>query len=304
MAGSENWDDFRFFLAVAQGGSLAAAGRRIGASQATVWRRIAALEARLGLRLFESRRGGYALSPAGARLLDPIQRVESELFAVRRALDQGAQAHVSGEIRLTAPEFLAAGLLSRRLQQLRRNYPELHIELITASPFALVSRQETDLAFRFERPSRGSFVPLRAFDVGFAVYASRGYLKQFGGPPALDRFEGHALIDFDMTASHIAPSRWLRQGGRGATIAFRSNSPHARMTAAKAGVGLAMLPCLIGDAESALQRIIEPEELGALQLWLLVDGRVQHHPRTSVTRDFLLESLAEAEDDLRGRFIP
>ena len=100
------WDDLRTLLAVARGGSLAAAARRLGVNHSTVFRRINALEARLGLRLFERLRSGYLPTAAGSELLESAERIETELLDVERRL-AGRDLRLTGAIRLTAPDDVA-----------------------------------------------------------------------------------------------------------------------------------------------------------------------------------------------------
>ena len=102
----ENWEHLRYFLALARHGSLAGAGRHLDKAQTTVWRHLAALEDDLGCRLFDRKRGGYRLSEAGQRLLRQAERVEAEVLIARQTLAGDAPA-VDGQLRLTAPEFLA-----------------------------------------------------------------------------------------------------------------------------------------------------------------------------------------------------
>ncbi|HUL07982.1 MAG TPA: LysR family transcriptional regulator [Candidatus Acidoferrum sp.] len=285
-----DWNDLRIFLAVAEVGSLAGAARRLRLSHATAWRRIGALERALQVALFERRAGGYVLTPAGLRFLEGISGVERTVDAACRQLTQAA-AVAEGEVRIAAPEFVGA-MLADGLGRLQQRHPRLVLELLTGSPAASLLARDVDIALRVERLPAGGLVPEATFSIPCGLYASPAYLRRFGAPPALDDLSGHRLVDFDRSIAHIAPRPWLRAGGRGAEVAFRSNSPHARMAAARAGLGLAMLPDPIVARRSGLRRVIGSDQVGGLDLMLFVNAGLRREPRITAARDHLVELLA------------
>ncbi|MDJ0946793.1 MAG: LysR family transcriptional regulator [Kiloniellales bacterium] len=294
-----NWDDLRFFAALASAGNLAAAARRLESSPATVWRRVTALEARLETRLFEQRRNPYAPSPAGRRLLETVERMEAELAAATADLG-GLSDEVGGEARVTAPEFLGAAVIAESLGRLAEAHPLLRVELVTASPTASLAQRETDLALRFERPQRGGFQAVAGFAVGFGIYAAPAYLDRRSRPASPFDLEGHAVIDFDESQGHAAPARWLSRSLRKARIVFRSNSLQARRAAGEAGLGLLLLPSITGDRTPGLERLWSGAELGRLELLLLVNESVGRAPRVRVLRDHLLATLEAESEALAG----
>jgi DNA-binding transcriptional LysR family regulator len=295
-----DWDDLRFFLAVATGGGLAAAARSLRVSPVTVWRHVAALEQALEVRLFEDRKSGYVLSATGERLLETARRIEGEVFRAHEAMSGAADA-LEGEVRVTAPELIANQLLPANLHRIRDRYPDLRIELITATPTAGLSRHETDIALRFDGTPHGDFVIERRVAVGFGIYAARPYLRRHRPPLAINRFDGHSLIAFDDTAGHVAPERWQYRGGKGAKISFRSNSLSARIAAALAGHGCVLLPCLLGDDQPGLRRIFAAKDVGTLDLFLFVNGRLRNSPRVAAVAGFIAELLDAGREALLGR---
>ena len=288
-----DWNDLRYFAALASAEGLAEAARRLGASQATVWRHVTALEADLKTRLFEERRSPYRLSAAGRRLLESVERMEGELGRATGALD-GLTEAVGGEVRLTAPEFLGEALIAGSLGALARAHPLLRVELVTASPTAALALRDTDLALRFDRPQRGGFLSRASFAVGFGLYAAPGYLASRSRPQSPFDLSGQDLVDFDESQGHVAPARWLRRGPRSARVVFRSNSLQARMTAARTGLGLVLLPSITGDRDPGLERLWSSRDLGRIELQLLENERVGRAPRVRILRDHLL-ALLQAE---------
>lgn len=284
-----DWDDLKVFLAVASAGSLAGGARRLGVSQATTWRRVRALEDALRVTLFERRPGGYTLTPVGANLLDAVDGVQRTIESARgRLADEPVE--VEGEVRIAAPEFVGL-MIADRLPAVAARHPRLIIELLTGSPAAGLLARDVDIALRVERKVGGGFTLEGVFPIPFALYASPAYIKRHGSPRAIDDLKGHRLIAFDHSMAHVAPKPWLRSGGRGATIAFRSNSPHARLLAARAGLGLAMLPePLVRDA-SGLRQALPTEQVGKLDLMLFVGSELRRELRVTAARDFLVELL-------------
>ena len=293
-----DWEDLRFFLAVATQQGLAAAARDLGVSQATVWRHIGQLERTLEVRLFTRRGTGYTLSPTGERLLETANRVAEEIKGAQQQLSDDARK-LRGEIRLTAPELLGE-LLASELRTLAKRHPALRLELITGTPTALLSRKQTDIALLYESGAQSDLVAEGRYTVGFGIYASRSYVRLHGKPVAIDRFAGHELIGFDDSVGHVAPLRWLRRGGRGAAVTFRSNSLGARTAATIAGVGCAMLPSMLGDANARLVRLFGPDEVGTLDLKLLVNSHVRGSPRVTAVIRYVVDLIEERREALAG----
>jgi DNA-binding transcriptional LysR family regulator len=292
------WEDLRFFRAVANQQNLAAAARDLGVSQATVWRHIGQLERSLEVRLFTRRGSGYALSQTGERLLETASRVADEIREAQRQLSDDARK-LRGEIRLTAPELLE-DMLTKELQALGLLHPGLRLELVTGTPIAALSRKQTDIALRYGTDVQTDFVIERRYAVGFGVYASRQYVRRHGRPEAIDGFGGHELIGFDDSIGHVAPLRWLRRGGKGARVTFRSNSLRARALAVIAGVGCALLPSLIGDSSAGLEKIFGPESVGSLDLCLLGNRHVRKSPRVMAVTQYVINVLDERSVALAG----
>jgi DNA-binding transcriptional LysR family regulator len=289
---SMDWDNLKVFLSVCAAGSLAGAARRLGISQATVWRRVAALEVSLDAQLFERRPEGYALSAAGSALFKSLDGVQRAIETAGRGLAQSA-AGAEGEVRITAPEF-PGQMLAERLANLGRRHPGVVIELLTGSPAASIMAREVDIALRVERLPASGFALEAVFPIPFNVYAAPSYLKRFGTPKAIDDFRGHRLVDFDRSWAHIAPKPWQKSGGRAATVAFRSNSPHARLAAARAGLGLVLLPELMARSNPELCLVLSSDVVGTLDLMMFVAVQLRREPRVAAARDFLVELLGEA----------
>ena len=192
--GMTDWDDYRYFLAVAEEGSLSAAANRLRASQPTVGRRIASLEDRLEVRLFERHPRGYSPTPAGEAILDLARRLDSNVRDIGLRI-KGQDTEFVGTVSISTPESMAVYWLIPRLSRLRRLHPGIRIEVHSAAAIADIARGEADLALRFDRP--GDDDVLLARKVGrarFGLYAAARYLQRHGTPLALEDLNRHAVI--------------------------------------------------------------------------------------------------------------
>jgi len=282
-----DWNNLRIFLAVAAAGSLAGAARRTGVSQATVWRRVKALERSLDTALFERRPEGYALGPAGSALFKSLEGVHRTIESAGRDLAKEIDP-TEGEVRITAPEF-AGQMVGAAFPALAKRHPRLLLEVLTGSPAASLMAREVDIALKVERGDASGFVLEGVFPVRFGVYASPDYLKRFGAPRAIDELKGHRLVDFDRSWAHVAPRPWQKSGGRGATVTFRTNSPHARLAAVRAGAGLGMLPEPLARLNPGLRLVLPDQVVGSLELMMYVSAARRRELRVVAVRDFLNE---------------
>ena len=137
------WDDYRTVMAVAQAGSLSGAARRLGVSHATVFRRLGEIERRIGARLFERSRTGYAPTIAGEDVLRAAVRIEAEVLGVERRIG-GQDLRPSGTVRLTTTDTLLTGLLSPMLAAFRREHPEIALEVAVSNEVFDLTRREAD----------------------------------------------------------------------------------------------------------------------------------------------------------------
>lgn len=252
--------------------------------------RIRSLEEALGVTLFERHASGYVLTVAGTRFLRDLDGLQRKVDLARLRLGDAEEA-AEGEVGLAAPEFVAL-MLADGLPGFAERHPRLVIELLTGSPAASLMARDVDIALRAERLFTGGFTLEGTFPVPCAVYAAPAYLERFGSPPAIDGLAGHRLIEFDHSMAHVAPKPWQRAEGGGATVAFRSNSPHARLAAARAGIGLVMLPVPLVRHCPDLQPVLPSEAVGSLDLMMFVSAELRREPRVIAARDLLTELLS------------
>jgi DNA-binding transcriptional LysR family regulator len=292
------WDDLRHFLAVHREGNLSAAARALKVDQTTVGRRIAALEAALGARLFERTAGGFTLSEAGEAVLAQARRMEEAASAARQSV-WGAEARVRGPVRLTTPEALGSRFVAPRLPALVERYPELELELLTDARVLDLGRGEADLALRMVEPTQGHLVGRRLGTVRSGLYASARYLEAHGAPPVEGGWSGHRVILSGAPGADLPDERWVKGLASGARVALRTFSINAQVAAAAAGVGIAALPCYLADAVPELRRLL-PGQAVERDVWLALRKDLRRTARVRVVADFLADLFARHEVLLRG----
>lgn len=276
--------ELRTLLAIAREGSLAGAARRLRVNHSTVFRRLNAIEARLGTRLFERQGGSYATTAAGEDLLRTAERVETEVDALERRLS-GQDLRLTGSLTLTAPDDIAEVLLMPLLQDFARRYPEITVELAVDNRMLNLTRREADVAVRPTRRPPETLAGRRIAGLASAVY----------GPAGSDgaNTSGRHWVAWEEGGGPPLVARWLAEHVDRHAISYRSNSMLNQASAARAGLGLAVLPCFLADGDPRLQRVGEP--LGELEteLWLLTHPELQRTARIRALLDLLYEALRQ-----------
>ena len=286
-----DWNDLRHFLAVARTGSTLAAGKSLRVSQTTAARRVTALEAELGLTLFERRPTGYVLTPAGEALVAQAECVEAAaaLFADGAA---SQSREVTGTVRLTVDEIYAVALLPPILRDLHEAWPGIRIELDPSDAKRDLQAGEADVALRATKGLGDSaLVGRRLGDDYWTMYCSRDYAAVHGRPRRRRELKGHAFIAGGSPMVWHVWREWLERNHFADQVAVHHGTSTGLLAAARAGLGLAVLPSLVADLDPDLVRCLPPEPDHRFELWLLTHERLRHTPRVRAVLDFLYERL-------------
>src|SRR6266566_3247331 len=263
--GAMDWDDVRVFLAVARQGSMRAAGRALGLSQPTIGRRLAAFEATFGgPTLFDRLPEGLRLNAAGDTLMPAAEELESAALALERRRAAASPA-LSGTVRVSVGEW-GGGFLARHLDSSETGLPPtLTLELVESWETANLARRDADLALRHGVPEGGNLYVSKVGVIACAVYRRRDGRVH-------DPLRGAAWVTYPEEQSHVVSARWVDQQLRatGASVALRASTLPLRTDAVRAGIGVGLLPCYVGDAAPLLERMTPPVgELGA-EHWVIV----------------------------------
>jgi DNA-binding transcriptional LysR family regulator len=286
-----DWDDLRHVLAIHRQGTLARAGAALRMDPTTVGRRLAALEQRAKVRLFERSPEGWTATAAGLDLVQRAQSVEEEVLAAERELS-GANERLSGTVRLTATEMLATRYILPHLWKFRERYPELTIDLICSNRSLDLSRREADIALRLTRPQQPSIVARRLAEIELALYASPSYLARRGVPPEPDEsLRGHEVILFGSSRAFATENEWLEARLDGGRVALRADSITAIYAATASGLGIGLLPRAVADEDPTVQRLTTRTSPEPRVIWQMVHRDLQKAPRVRAVLDFLGELL-------------
>jgi DNA-binding transcriptional LysR family regulator len=288
-----DWDDLRYVLAVARVGSALRAAEQLGVNQTTVLRRLEALEASLSAQLFERRRSGHKLTPAGRVVVTSAERIEREALGLKSALDAERRA-LSGSVRLTTSESLAARLISPCLRSFRACHPEVTVEVLVTDERLDLARGEADIALRASsRPQGAGVVARRLPDAHWTIYCSRSYAEERGLPKSREDIHRFDIVGMEGRMAQLEGWRWLAAAAAGASIRCRSNSLTNLVSNLKSGLGLGALPTIVGDAEPDLVRCLAPPPELSSELWLIVREEVRANAHVRAFADHLTDYVRE-----------
>jgi DNA-binding transcriptional LysR family regulator len=292
-----DWDNLRYFLAVARAGKLTAAARRLGQDHTTVGRRVASLESAFQSKLFERRPDGYRLTEVGQRLYENVDALESSVWEIQRNI-AGRTQHVEGLVRIGAPDDFGNVFLAKRIGELQGLYPSLKIELITSHHALSVSKREVDIAIGIERPVEGRLFVRKLTDFEMRLYATQDYIDAHGpidGAPDLARqmwiggvndFNSAALLDAGLVGTP--------------TPRFACSSFAGQLAAAVSGAGLAMLPRYVADQETSLMPVLPGVAKATHAYHMVVHADLRGLPRVRTAANYIAQKVSEA----RACFVP
>src|SRR5438067_6857755 len=285
-----DWDDLRFFLAVARTGSLSAAARELRCTQTTVGRRLASLEARLRVKLLNRTPRGYVATPAGESIREHVERIEAEASAVERIV-AGRDARLEGKVTVACIEPVANNILAPCFAALHRDYPEVIIELLPPDRHVSLTRRDADISIHHVRPKQQEVVIRRIGSIAFGVYASPDYLERFGTPNFADGCVGHRVLALPDQFSDLPQMRWLADLTTKARVVLKTGSYESRLHSLVAGDGIAYLPRFHGDEVPGLTRLDStPTAAPVVDLWLAV-----HNDNRNVRRiRAVIQSITDA----------
>lgn len=291
-----NWDDMPVFLSVVRTGTLTGAAAMLGTGVATVSRRIERLEQVLGVPLFVRHQTGYKLTDQGEALLPRAEALDDAMRGFRSNVD--AEAEGVGHVRLATAENLANPIIIPSLAPLLDRHPNLTLEVMTDVATVNLHRRDADLAVRMVRPTQGNVSVRRIGTVGFGLYGSTAYMAKRTENPEGSVLANDRMIGWTERQNMLPAARWMERMLRGKAPALLTTTLSAQLAAAKANLGLAILPHFMAQ-EASLRRL--PIELGVDQpIWLVVHSDLSASQRIRVVVDHLVETVKHNRHKLMG----
>jgi DNA-binding transcriptional LysR family regulator len=288
-----NWDDLRFFLLAAQAKTLAGAARAGGVQHTTIGRRLVALERSLGVLLFLRGPEGLTLTPMGEQLLPLAQKAGRDVQALRDLV-----ASRRNRVRLALPSGFVT-LFADDLACLAQEHPDLTLETVSSGRLVDLQRGDADLALRVGPIQHQDLVARSLGEVGSSLYASPRYLQAHPKPINLSDLSDHLLVAFGAELSAMPAARWLQTHAGQATVVLRTNEMSTMLEAAASGAGLALLPCMLADADPRLVRLT-PEVLARRGLSLVYRREQRGNRPVRMVASFLIEALRSRIDRISG----
>ncbi len=289
-----DWDDLKIFLAVAQMGSIRSAAAQLGVNHATVSRRITAFESQLGVRLFERQSSGYVKTAAGEELEKTAENLQEQIHAVERRI-VGQDARLTGEIRVTLPDMLAATFLMPDLASFTAQYPGITLELIPSYEVFNLSKREADIAIRVTNRPPEHLVGRRLATYAVADYASIDYLAKHD---PMNKPDDCRWIGWD---DMVPYPKWVLDSHYPTVpIHNRINNALTQLAAVKAGMGMASLPCFLADPEKNLQRLPPGKAEPRYDIWMLTHEDLRFTARIKTFMDFMANAFKKHQALLQG----
>ena len=294
MTADFDWRLVRSFLAALDRGSLLGAARALRSTQPTVGRHVAELETQLGVLLFERTGRGLLPTPTALRLADAARAMESAADQLARSVS-GAEAGVSGTVRVTASQLVACVLLPPVLGQLRVAYPEIQVELVSSNEVANLLRRGADIALRMVQPAQSSLVAKRIGKVTLGPYAHRDYLKRRGTPRRLTDLLQHELVGADRDQTLLKGFAAFGHPVTPQAFAFRSDDLIACWEAVRAGLGIGFVADYVARTDPGVVPLPLPGlKIQPLPIWLTVHREIRTSGRIRAVYDFLAQAVPEA----------
>ena len=290
QGGAIDWDDFRFVLAIVRGGSVSAAARQLGVDHATVIRRIDRLEQSLSAKLFDRRKSGYLLTEAGQRVADSAEAMESTIVANQEAVG-GSRAHLTGTVRIGAPDGFGSHFLASRLVAFGDRYPDLDLQLVATARLFSLSKREADIAISLTMPKEGRIVGRKLLDYRLGLYAAPAYLAR--APKINERADlaAHRFVGYIEELLFTPELDYLPQVSPKISAKFRSANLIAQLNATISGFGIAVLPHFMASAHPELTPVL-PDEVSILRtFWMLMHADSKDLARIRAVADYIHETV-------------
>jgi DNA-binding transcriptional LysR family regulator len=283
-----NWDDMRFFLALCREGSVTGAGRSLGVNHTTVARRINALEDNLGTRLFDHSRDGYEMTQAAENMYEHARRMEEITQAIDRDVF-GQDAELKGPLKITVAHDVAERLVVPRLREFRAAYPCIDLDILTTTGLVDLAAREADIALRLTAKPPDYLIGREVVPMRHGVYGSPDCIRTLDEQPHVILFR-----------SEPEQPEWVRQHFPGAEIAMRVDDVGTMGLAVANHMGLARMPCYVGDSLPEIRRLALELKPSTWGIWILSHVDLRSTARVRVAREFLIDVIEKQRDLILG----
>ncbi len=299
-----DWNQLKAFLETAQTGSLSAAARKLGLTQPTLSRQVAAIEQHMGVTLFERVGKAMVLTPTGSDLLEHARAMGAAASALGLAASGRSQA-VGGVVSVSASDAVAAYLLPPLLLQLRAQEPGIAVEVISSNAVSDLLRREADIAIRHVKPEQPDLIARLVREARACFYASEAWVQAHGHPRSAQDVADLAFVGSDRSGQYL---QYLRQYGLNLTEDnFSCYADHtvAHWALVCQGLGIGAMMDDIAKDTPGIVRVLEDVAPVRFPIWLVSHRELRTSRRIRTVFEALAQGLAEAPvDDLSGAGAP
>lgn len=291
-----NWDDLRFILAVSEEGTLVGAARRLMVNHTTVLRRIQAFEAANGIRLFRRMPTGYQLTAEGQEVAETAQSIDALVLQVERRIT-GTDLRLEGTLNITTTDALLTHLISRHIAQFKRRHPGIKLSFSVTNNIMNLTGRDADIAIRPSLRPPDMLVGQRIGGLAFSIY---------GTPDQVLKAKGRSLTECSWLGpgelfSETPVGQWVADNIPDHVFSLRADSFMALLDACENGLGIAALPCFLGDQSGKLVRLTEPIKEMENALWILTHEDLRRTARVRAFTEHLSKGLRKDKHLLEGK---
>lgn len=297
-----DWDNLRFFLAVARAGQFVAAARALKVDHATVNRRITALEKTLNARLFDRRTTGVGLTAAGQALLQTAETMETGVLQAQAALTD-TDIELSGTVRIGAPDGLSTAYLAARCASFAQRHPRITIQLVPSPQVVPLAKREVDIAIVLDKPQAGRYVVRKLTDYTLGIFGAASYLGRYGTPATVADLRQHRLVGYVEEYAYATALNYVRELFADELIAFQCANAVGQIEAVRAGLGLGVLHHFIADRYADLCPVL-PQRTASRVYWIVEHEDTRGLGRIRVMHDFIVASVEADRPIFIGRTAP
>ncbi len=280
------WDDLKIILAISRAGTLSAAAKQLKLNHSTVFRRINLIEKNNSVRFFERLHYGYEATEAGNQAIQVAENMEAEMFNLNRKI-LGKDLTLQGKVRITAPVGVSIKILGTHLYNFYQENPDIQIDLIATCNTLSLSKMEAEIALRVTNSPPENSIGRRICGFNTTLYANQNYL---------DKHSNYKLQEYDYLFSNDMMG-WLPKSiaKKQLNIKFTSDNVLSVLDMAEQGLGVAPLPCFLGDATESLVRLMDPPRELNKGLWLLTHSDLRKTARVRHLINFMFDALKHQE---------
>jgi len=283
-----NWDDLKYFLALARAGTLLETSKKLKCGVATISRKIDRLELAFNTSLFLRHQSGYTLTDEGEALIAKAELLENTALELSSQLTNNT--NLTGTVRLATAENLANNLIIPNLPQFRKKYPGIKLEIATDITTVNIHKRDADLAIRMSRPNSGNLVIQKIATMVYGLFASTEYLNKRKESSNNDYFKNDKFIGWDQKYENLPAAKWILKNVKSSNISMTTTSLMGQIMAAKAGLGIVIIPRFLADKKL---KLIKQEVKVSQDIWLVTHKDLQNSNKTKAVANFLKDLFKE-----------